>query len=248
MNKVAMMTIVGAGLFGALAPTMKADDWDQKTVFTFSGPVEIPGQVLAPGTYIFKLADSQSDRNIVQVFNKDENHLYGTFLDIPDYRLKPRGKSVITFEERAAGSPEAVKAWFYPGENYGHEFVYPKVKALALAKATSQPVPSMPTELAVQTTKAVTTLKEPHITALKQAPLKAQKPTQEEVEITEVFLAPPPAEQRANAILAQNTTPASPALPARLPKTGSSLPLIGVLGLISLSSALGLRLVSRRSL
>lgn len=240
MNKVAMMTIVCAGLFGALAPNMKADDWDQKTVFTFSGPVEIPGHVLAPGTYVFKLADSQSDRNIVQVFNKDENHLYGTFLDIPDYRLKSRGKTVITFEERAAGSPEAVKAWFYPGENYGHEFVYPKVKALALAKANNQPVPSMPTELAAQTTNAVT--------ALKQTPLKAQKPTQEEVEIAEVFLAPPLSERRANTVLAQNTTPASPALPARLPKTGSSLPLIGVLGLISLSSALGLRLVSRRSL
>lgn len=248
MNRVAIMTITCAGLFGVLAPDMKADEWDQKIVFTFSGPVEIPGQVLAAGTYVFKLADSQSDRNIVQVFNKDENHLYGTFLDIPDYRLKPRGKPVITFEERAAGAPEAVKAWFYPGENYGHEFVYPKVKALALAKANSQPVPSMPTGLAALTTKAVTTFKEPHVMALKQAPLKAQKPTQEEVTIAEVFLSPPPSEQRANNVLAQNRTPESPTLPAKLPATGSSLPLIGLLGLISLSGASGLRLAFRRSL
>ena len=100
MSRV-MIAIACAGLFGVLAPNIKADDWDQKTVFTFNVPVEIPGQVLVPGTYVFKLADSQSDRNIVQVFNKDETHLYGTFLDIPDYRLKPRGKTVITFEERA---------------------------------------------------------------------------------------------------------------------------------------------------
>jgi len=83
-----------------------ADEWDQKTVFTFSGPVEIPGQVLSAGTYVFKLADSQSDRNIVEVFNKDENHLYGIFLTIPDYRMKPAGKPIITFDERVAGSPE----------------------------------------------------------------------------------------------------------------------------------------------
>ncbi len=194
MNNIKIMTFVCIGVLGIMLPQAKADEWNQKTVFTFSGPVEIPGQVLNSGTYVFKLMDSQSDRNIVQVFNKNENHLYGTFLTIPDYRLKPAGKPIITFEERAAGSPEAVKAWFYPGENYGHEFVYPKVKAVQLAKANNQPVASMPTELAANTTKPATTMQEPHVVAMKQAPLKAQQPTEEEVEIAEVFLlAPAPA-------------------------------------------------------
>src|SRR5579863_7354689 len=116
----------------ALAPRMNADAWDQLTTLTFSGPVEIPGRVLSAGTYVFKLADSQSDRRIVEVYNKDENHLYGIFLEIPYYHLKPADKPIITFEERAAGAPEAVKAWSYPGENYGNEFVYPKAKALEL--------------------------------------------------------------------------------------------------------------------
>ncbi len=102
------------------------DEWDQKTIFTFNGPVEIPGQVLSAGTYVFKLADSSSDRNVVQVLGKDEKHLYGTFLSIPDQRLRPAGKPIITFDERAAGSPEAVRAWFYPGDDFGHQFVYPK--------------------------------------------------------------------------------------------------------------------------
>jgi hypothetical protein len=105
------------GLLGAMSPLVRADDWDQRTVVSFSAPVEVPGQVLLPGTYVFKLADSSADRNIVQVFNKDENHLYGTFLAIPDYRVKPADKTIITFDERPVGSPEAVKSWFYPGEN-----------------------------------------------------------------------------------------------------------------------------------
>ncbi len=231
MNKYLLMAFTFAGL-AVLPSSVKADEWNQKTIVTFSGPVEIPGRVLPAGTYVFKLVDSQGDRNIVQVFNKEENHVYGTFLAIPDYHLKVRGKTIISFEERAAGAPEAVKAWFYPGDNYGHEFVYPKMKALELAKANNQPVPSMPNELAANTTKPAATLNEPHVQALKQTPLKAQKPTQEEVEIAEVF-APPPQ--------------ASAALPKHLPKTGSPLPLIGLLGLLSVSGALGMRLVFARN-
>jgi len=111
---------------GSDAATGYSGRWEQETVFTFSAPVEIPGRVLDPGTYVFKLADSLTDRDIVLVFDKDESHLYGTYLVIPDYRLKPTGNTTLTFEERAPGDPEAVRAWFYPGEYYGHVFVYPK--------------------------------------------------------------------------------------------------------------------------
>ena len=231
MRNVRTLILASVGLLSSVLPQARADEWDQKTTFTFSGPVEIPGQVLSSGTYVFKLADSQSDRNIVQVFNKDENHLYGTFLTISDYRLKPAGKPIITFEERASGSPEAVRAWFYPGENYGHQFVYPKAKALELAKANNTPVPSMPNELAESTTKPAPTMQEPHITELKQAPIRAQQPTEEEVEIAQVFVA---------------ETPSAAPLPDRLPQTASPLPLIGLLGILSLASGGALSLVSAR--
>src|ERR1700731_4822119 len=112
--KVNLLFLAGVVLLDSLMPVAKADDWDQKTVFTFSGPVEIPGQVLPAGTYVFKLADSSSNRNIVQVYSKNERHLYGTFLAIPDARLQPAGRPIITFDETPAGSPEAVRAWFYP--------------------------------------------------------------------------------------------------------------------------------------
>jgi hypothetical protein len=225
VNNIKIVTFVCLGVLGTVLPQAKADVQDQKTVFTFSGPVEVPGQVLLPGTYVFKLVDSQSDRNIVQVFNKNENHLYGTFLTIPDYRLQPAGKPIITFEERAAGAPQAVRAWFYPGENYGHDFVYPKVKAVQLAKANNQPVASMPTELAANTTMPATTMQEPHVVAMKQAPLKAQKPTEQEVEVAEVFLLSPPPQVDS------------------LPQTASYLPLLGLIGLVAFGTARLLRRV-----
>jgi hypothetical protein len=223
MNNRKMITLVCLGVLGAMMPRAKADESNQKTVFTFSGPVEIPGKVLLAGTYVFKLVDSQSDRNIVQVFDKREKQLYGTFLTIPDYRLRPTGKTIITFEERAEGSPEAVKAWFYPGQNYGHQFVYPKARARELAKLNKQPVASMPTELGPSTTLPATTMQEPQVVAMKQAPLKAQQPTEEEVELAEVFPV------------------SAPELPASLPQTASSLPLVALIGFLAFGCARLLR-------
>jgi hypothetical protein len=219
--------ILAAMMAGVLMQVARADDWDQRTVVTFSAPVEIPGQVLLPGTYVFKLADSSSDRNIVQVFNKEENHLYGTFLAIPDYRLHPTDKPIITFSERPIGTPEAVKAWFYPGQNYGHDFVYPKPKAVELAERHQTPVPSMPAELTPNTTMPATSMQEPHVVALPTAPLKAQEPTEEEVELAEVVT------------VTEVTAPVADApQPAQLPPTASELPLIGLIGAALLGSAL----------
>jgi hypothetical protein len=179
---------IGAGV-ALVSVRAHADVWDQKTVFTFSEPIEIPGQVLDAGTYVFKVADSASDRNIVQVFTEDESHLYGTFLTVPDYHQQPSGKTIINFEERVAGDPEAVKAWFYPGDNYGHDFVYPKAKAAALAKANNQTVASMPDELAGKTTRPAKSMNESSVAALKKTPLKAQRPTGEEAQVADVFAA-----------------------------------------------------------
>src|SRR5271167_1155115 len=232
MNTTRTKVILFAGLvlLGAMAPSALADEWDQRTIFTFSGPVEIPGQVLGAGTYVFKLADSTSNRNIVQVFSKNEKHLHGTFLAIPDQRLQPAGKPIITFDESPAGFPEAVRAWFYPGENYGHQFVYPKPKAVALAKANNTPVPSMPATFAANTIKPAATVKALHIVAMSQAPLKAQKPTEEEVEIAEVF-----------------AVSAEAPLPPTLPTTASPLPLIGLVGLLSIGAGVGLRFAAAKA-
>ena len=109
----------------AITPAM-ADEWNKETRLEISGPLEIPGKVLAPGTYIFKLADSQSDRHIVQIFAVDQHQLIATILAIPAHRLEPTGDAVITFQERENGSPEAIGRWFFAGDLNGVGFVYPR--------------------------------------------------------------------------------------------------------------------------
>jgi len=163
----------------------KADDWNEKTAMTFAAPVELPGRVLPPGTYIFKLIDSSdSAGNIVAVYNKNESHVYGIFLTVPDYRLRPSGKTIVTFAETPAGSPDALWAWFYPGDNYGHEFVYPKSEAVRLAKANNRPVAAMPDEVANQ---PATNINDSGVSAMKRAHVTAVMPNGQEVEPSTVF-------------------------------------------------------------
>jgi len=134
--------ILFAGAAAWFAPAARADEWDKQTVLTFNEPVEIPGQVLLAGTYVFKLLDSPSDRTIVQIFTEDQQHLLATVMAVPDYRVEPKGNTVVTFEERPAGSPEALHSWFYPGDNYGVEFVYPKSDQQYAAQS-EQPAPAV---------------------------------------------------------------------------------------------------------
>ena len=227
-----------AVMSAVLAPGAKADDWNRKTTITFSGPVEIPGVhlkgwgVLPAGTYVFKILDSQSDRHIVQIFNQDETMIYATILAIPNYRLKATDKTVITFTERPAGEPEALRAWFYPGRNWGEEFVYPKAKAIALAKASNTPVLFTPVELPLEVAEPIKSADAPLVVQLKQAPIMAIKPTGEELQLAEV-VTPPPAETEVAA------APMAAAPVAALPSTASSLPLMGLVGLLALGGFLG---------
>lgn len=124
----------------ALAPSARADEWNKKTILTFSGPVQIPGATLPAGSYVFKLADIPGNRHVVQVFDKDEKKIYTTMLAIPNERLEPSDDPVVLFSERASGSPQAIKVWFYPGNRVGNEFVYPKAQAMRIARETHQSV------------------------------------------------------------------------------------------------------------
>src|ERR1700691_1906442 len=106
------MALMGA----VLAPGVKADEWNKKTVVTFSGPVEIPGKhlkgygVLPAGTYVFKLVNSDANRHIVQIFNEREDKCLATILAVNNLRLKPTGHTVITFRERPNGEPPTLWA------------------------------------------------------------------------------------------------------------------------------------------
>jgi hypothetical protein len=229
-----------------LAPTAIADESNRKTVVTFSGPVEIPGVhlsgwgVLPADTYVFKILDSQSDRHIVQIFNKDETTVYATILAIPNYRLKATDKTVITFSERPAGEPEALRAWFYPGRNWGEEFVYPKAKAIELAKASKTPVLFATVDIPLEVTDPIKLVDAPVVEELKRAPIMAIEPTGEEVQLAQVVTPPPAAEPQVV------TAPAPSARAMTLPATASRVPLIFVFGLLSLWAAVAVRTAAKR--
>ena len=175
----------------------------------------------------------------IQIFNKDQTRIFATILAIPNYRLQPKDKTVITFGEAVQGRPQAVRAWFYPGANWGEEFVYPKAKAVELAKVTNLPVLQMPAPAKEEVAKPEEARAE-----LERAPVTAVRPTGEEVEIAQVVTPPPPAEV---ARVAAAPAPA-PAAEPKLPTTASPLPLIALLGLLALGGALTLRVVEKRGL
>lgn len=222
------LTLLGA----TLASGARADEWNKKTVVTFNQPVEIPGRVLPAGTYTFKLLDSSADRHIVQIFNADGTQIIATILAINDYRLQPTGDTVMKFNERPGDSPEALRAWFYPGDNFGQEFVYPKVRAMQLAQTEKIAVPAVELD----------TLDD---NAIKTAPIVAITPDEKEVEVVTVIqTTPPPAADTTPAPVADAAPAQAQAAPAteanELPHTASDMPLIALLGGLFISLALGL--------
>jgi len=195
---------------------------------TFNQPVEMPGFVLPAGTYVFKLLDSPWNRHIVQVFSADEKHIYGTVLAIPNYRLAPTGDTVVRFAERPVDTPVALRAWFYPGDNYGQEFVYPKARAMHLAEENQQPVLSAaitpeekPEEMIAEPVETFTPLApEPELLARLEPPAAIAEP-----DLVPVDTVPVPAPE--------------------LPKTASPMPLIGLMGVSSLVLAVTLRRIAK---
>jgi len=123
MKSIRLFAVVLAALFfTAFVPNARAGMLDKRITVIFSQPVEIPGLVLPAGTYVFERADTS--QHVVRIFNANETHVFATLLTVPEYLLNPVDKTVITLEERATGAPEAVQAWFYPGDTSGEEFLY----------------------------------------------------------------------------------------------------------------------------
>ena len=163
------------------AATAMADQRDKATKVTFNTPVETPAGVLPPGTYIFTVMPD-SPNNIVQIWNEDRTKLVGTFLTVPDYRPEAADKPIVMFEKASTSGAPALKAWFYPGEQYGRTFVYPKSKATELAKLNNQNVLSMPDASASNMSKPAQTAQEAPVAALEIVVVKAIKPSGEEVD------------------------------------------------------------------
>lgn len=214
MNRLVIMAACVGLTALAFASAARADEWDKRTVMTINEPIQVPNRVLPPGKYVVKLLDSPSDRHIVQIYNADETHLITTVLAMPNYRLEPTGKTTFTFWETPPGQAPALRAWFYPGDNYGQEFAYPKSVATQIAATSHAPVP---------TTEATQPQEMP------SAPVTTTPPPPAPEVAQNTPPPPPPAPEAAP----EQPAPA-PAPPQELPKTGSPYPLIGLFGLASL--------------
>lgn len=213
--KNTLLAMASVGLLGiALAPNAPADEWNKKTILTVNEPIQVPNLVLPAGTYVIKLLDSPSDRHIVQIFNEDQSHLFTTILAIPNYRLQPTGKTVVTFWETPPGQPKAMRAWFYPGDNFGQEFAYPKSAAAQIAAISHQTVPTTEATQAAELPQAEVTQTQPE--------------PQQAVEVAQNT--PPPAPE----VVAPAPEPTLAPVPQELPKTASPYPLIGLAGVFSL--------------
>jgi hypothetical protein len=202
-----------------------ADQWDKHTTITINETIEVPGAVLPAGTYVFRLVDSPSDRHIVQVFNENEDHVFATVLAIPNYRLDPTGDTVLSFYEVPAGNPIPVHAWFYPGDNFGQEFVYPANRTFKVSENRSA---------AMVIRNPVTAVEAPE-------PLPAVVETAPIVPAIEPVGEPPAVEPE----IALNEPPVIPGTPV-MPQTATNFPLLALSGLILIGGALSLGAFARR--
>lgn len=218
-----------------------ADTWNKKTIITITEAVQVPGAILEPGKYVMKLLDSPANRHIVQIFNEREDHVYTTILAIPNYRLQPTGKTEFEWWETPAGQPKAMRAWFYPGDNFGQEFAYPKNTAMQIAMTTSEPVPTLSQSEDVSKATVTTVDKSGAEAAYTPAPVP-------EPQVVAQNRAPEPAPQ------VQEPAPvAAPEIATRartedtLPKTASPFPMAALTGFFALGTSIAIRAIAKRA-
>jgi len=132
---IALGVLIAFALFFELAA--HADESNEQTTVTFSAPVQIPGQVLPAGTYIFQQADPDNDQNLVRIFKADRSVVYAAVHTVPTQR-KDIGDTTITLAQPENGQPDMLVKWFYPGRSTGHEFVYSRPQAQEIAHASQE--------------------------------------------------------------------------------------------------------------
>ena len=230
----------------ALAPSAMADQWNKKTIITVGEAIQVPGKVLQPGKYVMKLLDSPSSRHVVQIFNEREDQLQTTILAIPNYRLQPTGKTEFQWWETPAGQPKALRAWFYPGDNFGQEFAYPKNEAVAIAATTNTSVPTTyaETEAELATARVGTVDR-----AGTEMELDRQTYSRADgMQSNEVAQARPTPAPEAPVATPAPTPEAPVDMDAnRLPRTASPVPMVGLAGLLALGAGVAFRKVSSRA-
>lgn len=229
---VAVMTMIGAA-------AAQDTNVSERTFLTFSSAFELPNLTLQPGTYVFKLADTPS-RNVVQVWTRDEREMLGHWTFVQASRTRVSEENVVMFKEMPAGTTPAVQYWYYPGESIGKEFIYPKDQAARIARASNINVLTAEAETAavssIDAAGQVTEWRreETQVAAAPEPVQPAEAPAQ-------VARAEPPAEVLAPIGTSGAQAESQVARADTLPQTSSPLALTGLIGLLSLAGAAGVR-------
>lgn len=221
--------IAAVAVLGILCSSLTANAQmrNKHTKMTFSHSVQVPGATLPAGrSYIFKLVDSHANRRIVRITNEAGDKVYATILAIPDYRHKATSHTVVEFGEASGSAATPIKAWFYPGDNHGFRFVYPKQEAEQIASIYKEPVPEEPKPVV------------PTIVALRSMVIMLIAPDSKEMDYAPTELAKADIADQAGV---DGTTIETAEV---LPKTASNLPLLMAIGLLLLLGSGLARLVS----
>jgi hypothetical protein len=255
MNVKAIAATLGLASLVVLAPNATADQWNKKTIITVNEAIQVPGKVLQPGKYVMKLMESPANRHIVQIFNEREDQLQTTVLAIPNYRLQPTGKTEFQWWETPAGQPRAMRAWFYPGDNFGQEFAYPKSEAVSIAASTNQNVPTTYAENQADLATARVGTVDRAGTEMeldRQTYTRAETAQNNDTGNQQIAQATPrPATERPATEIAQNrATPQDNSgvmsdAGRTLPRTASPIPMGALAGLLALGASLAVRAVNR---
>lgn len=226
---------VALSLFTLSAAVLFADEWTKRTEITVNEPVIVAGVpvvTLDPGKYVIRLVNHDHNRNIVQIFNDRENKLFTTVLAINNYRLNPVNKTVMRFYETPAGNPIALRAWFFPGDHWGQEFVYPKGLATKIAKQSGETVLTSPAE-----------------TRAEMAAAPVTEVTKEGVEkpLEEAYKEPEPVLVASLEPVAPEPAPPEPAPAPEPAPTASPFFTFGLAGLFAAAAGFGVRAFAARN-
>ena len=256
MMKLRTLTtaLAGVALFALSANVAAAQKYDRETRLDVNETIEVPGATLPPGEYVLRVVDSKTNRHVVQVLNSTEDEVITTTIALNNRRLEPTDETEFAWYETPAGQPPALRAWFYPGDNFGQEFVYSEDRASELARSSKRNV--MQTSTSTETTPVVE-----EVAILVATPLEAvsddvetamqqnqerdraepYKPAREPMKRREAI--EPPSTQLAQAQPSRTAMPTDPDVPepSELPQTAGWGALLALIGLGSLGGSAAVR-------
>jgi LPXTG-motif cell wall-anchored protein len=191
------------------------------TKLAVSEATQVGPVLLDPGSYTLRVHDFKGGKVQVNIVRDSDQKMMGTATAMRARRnldTNQQADNQTQFTYTTFNGHPAVATWYYPGDEWGEEFLYGKETIAANSgdvTVTQTPAPTASTSTMAESTPPAPAVEERH-----------EEPTR-----AEVAPAPAPAPE-----------------PARtLPRTASSTPLVGLLGALSLAGAAAVRFSRRKA-